>query len=410
MANLPTRNILYFGPSRAQFAELLEPMPRIPSARPEAICVDPGGGELWSWRAVLHAPPCVESLSSQFVNLMVVDLRCSGDQVCFARQRDDCMRLLDALDAVDDVETRYPLDHILLLVSGVDDEQVVQTIVEAGGRGIRNVLRVNSCGDASGQLTTSAFADRVMGRIRQIFGAPRRRKRALCAAGGGITGIYFELGALKCLDDCLSNNAINHFDMYFGISAGAVVTSLLAVGYSIDEMMAAISLSSGHDSRRRAGRDHVPTGRLPALDLRLFQARNLDGRELLARLGVALKAGFGTLTRLARGRLPTLETVFLDYSNLVGPPFRTSRFGQELTSALSAPGATNDFRQLATKLYIGATDQDTRLPVLFGDSGYDAVPISQAVQASFAINPGLYRAEHRRSLLRRRRGDTHREL
>jgi hypothetical protein len=49
------------------------------------------------------------------------------------------------------------------------------------------------------------------------------------------------MGALKCLADCLPPGALNAFDMYFGISAGAVLTGILANGYSIDEFMASIA-------------------------------------------------------------------------------------------------------------------------------------------------------------------------
>ena len=46
---------------------------------------------------------------------------------------------------------------------------------------------------------------------------------ALCASGGGITGLYFELGALKCFEDCCSPGTLNALDLYFGISAGGVI-------------------------------------------------------------------------------------------------------------------------------------------------------------------------------------------
>jgi predicted acylesterase/phospholipase RssA len=55
----------------------------------------------------------------------------------------------------------------------------------------------------------------------------------------------------------------------------------------------------------------------------------------------------------------------------------------------SAPGRSNDFRQLANRLYVVAVDLDTGEPVQFGAPGYDHVPISRAVQASSAL-PGLY--------------------
>ena len=55
----------------------------------------------------------------------------------------------------------------------------------------------------------------------------------------------------------------------------------------------------------------------------------------------------------------------------------------------SQAGRTNDFRQLAHKLYLVATDLDTGESLAFGTPGLDDVPISRAVQASAAL-PGLF--------------------
>jgi NTE family protein len=55
----------------------------------------------------------------------------------------------------------------------------------------------------------------------------------------------------------------------------------------------------------------------------------------------------------------------------------------------AADGRTNDFRKLAAKLYIVATELNTGHSVRFGEPGYDHIPISRAIQASTAL-PGLY--------------------
>jgi len=71
--------------------------------------------------------------------------------------------------------------------------------------------------------------------------------------GGGITGLYFEIGALKCLEDCCSTGTLNACDLYFGISAGSVVTGMLANGFTVGEIMAGIAGVEG--------------GRIPPFDL-----------------------------------------------------------------------------------------------------------------------------------------------
>jgi len=60
-----------------------------------------------------------------------------------------------------------------------------------------------------------------------------------------------------------------------------------------------------------------------------------------------------------------------------------------LRYVFSGAGRTNDFRQLARKLYLVATDLDTGESIAFGSHGLDDVPISHAVQASAAL-PGLF--------------------
>jgi NTE family protein len=60
-----------------------------------------------------------------------------------------------------------------------------------------------------------------------------------------------------------------------------------------------------------------------------------------------------------------------------------------LRKLFERPGRTNDFRRLQRRLVLVATDLDTGEAAPFGRPGYDAVPISRAVQASAAL-PGLY--------------------
>ena len=62
---------------------------------------------------------------------------------------------------------------------------------------------------------------------------------------------------------------------------------------------------------------------------------------------------------------------------------------EQLRRLFSAPGRTNDFRQLKRKLVLVATDLDSGDPAPFGQPGLDQVPISKAVQASAAM-PGLF--------------------
>jgi len=60
-----------------------------------------------------------------------------------------------------------------------------------------------------------------------------------------------------------------------------------------------------------------------------------------------------------------------------------------LKDLFAAPGRTNDFRRLSSRLYLVATNLDTGNPVAFGAPGHDHVPISRAIEASSAL-PGLF--------------------
>jgi NTE family protein len=58
--------------------------------------------------------------------------------------------------------------------------------------------------------------------------------------------------------------------------------------------------------------------------------------------------------------------------------------------SLAEAGRVNDFRQLDKELYLTATDLDTCERLVFGDKGWDDVPISKAVECSTAL-PIVYK-------------------
>ena len=220
------------------------------------------------------------------------------------------------------------------------------------------------------------FARHVLGEMEQMTESRTAGKRALCLSGGGITGLYFELGALKCFEDCCSPGALNELDLYFGISSGAVVTGMLANGYSVSEFMAGIA---GHEG-----------GRIPPLDLKLLDAAHLDAHGVTAPLRQLVSIVGGGLVELLRGRLPfSLESLVFEYGDLFHAPFNTGGFESLLRRAFRAPGCSNDFRTLRRRLFIGATDQDSKEHVLFGEPPFDRVPISRAIQGSMSLNPAF---------------------
>lgn len=308
-----------------------------------------------------HPAEALRLFESRYVHLLVVDLRAAPMAG---------LALLDRLDDIDDIEARYGFHRIVALVSATESERTDQLLVDLGARGVRTVLREGA------SESPRQFAQRIEREGMALIARRHRGKRALCAAGGGVTGIYFELGALKCLDDCLPPGTVSSFDMYFGISAGAVVTSLLANGYSPDEVMAAI-----------AG---VPGGRVPALDFRITRLGHVNYRDLGRHLLGGAASALRQLWAIARRRNgANLSSLLLELADSVGPPFHSKAFERMLRNVLVQPGATNDFRELPYPLFVGATDQDARRHLLFGSEGRRGTPISRAVQASLSINPAF---------------------
>ncbi len=324
---------------------------------------------------VLRSPSrALQELHHIYFNLVVLDLRETPGAPVPVRAFEKGMDFLTLMDQEMDVELRYSFRRILALVSSSDSRKVDEKIRILGTRGVGAVLREPFTCEVGTKGEPRNFARDLLDQIIRITGDRKVGSMALCAAGGGITGIYFEMGALKCLSDCLSPGAINSFDMYFGISAGAVVTGAVANGYSIEEFMASI-----------AG---VPGGRIPPVSFSLLQLPHINLSTFVSPIRtIAQKLG-SSLGVLGNGEAGSaLESVFLGYSDFLRAPFKAEGFEKLLHQMFSQAGATNNFKRLKTRLYIGATDQDARTHVLFGDHPYDDVPISRAIEASISINP-----------------------
>jgi predicted acylesterase/phospholipase RssA len=384
-AGKPVRKrILYFAPSRTHSDSFFGVLGSVPGA----VRSRENGGTAFRFDDITlrfalrqDAVEAHEALHHGYYNAVVLDLRTlSGRSTRLEEHFEKTMRLLDLMDAEPDIELRYGFHRILALISGHDSAQVDDLIRRLGSRGIGHVLRdptVCYLDSSCSRLPSPAdFGQLVVDDLVRMTTAGKKGSRALCASGGGITGLYFELGALKCLADCLPPGALNAFDMYFGISAGAVLSGILANGYSVDEFMAAIA---GH-----------PCERVPKVDLSLLKVAHVNLASLVMPFENAFRGFARTLSDVVRGQAnPSLSSLFLDYSDLLTAPFQADGYEAMLRYLFTQPGATNDFRKLHRRLYIGATDQDAREHVLFGEPGFDNVPVSQAIQASLSINPAF---------------------
>lgn len=208
---------------------------------------------------------------------------------------------------------------------------------------------------------------------------PRRKKLrqariGLAVAGGGPVGGMYELGALRALDEAIEGLRLTDLDVYVGVSSGAFLASGLANQLTTADMCR-IFLT-----------DDVEQGRFrPEVFLRpAFQ-------EYLRRAaGIPQMIGSWLLDII---RNPE-DNKWTDVVGRLGAIIPTGLFDNAeierfLRTIFASYGRTNDFRELAHRLYVIAVDIDSGEAVRFGSTGHDAVPISKAVQASSAL-PGLY--------------------
>jgi predicted acylesterase/phospholipase RssA len=195
----------------------------------------------------------------------------------------------------------------------------------------------------------------------------------LALAGGGPLGAVYEIGALCALDEALEGLAFTELDCYVGVSAGGFIAAGLANGITPRELCAAFIENDGEE-------DDVFRPSLllrPAWGEIASRLASVPGLTAQAAYRYAFKRRslIGAFERLGRA-LPT-------------GLFTNAPLEAQLRRVFSAPGRTNDFRQLKHKLVLVATDLDSGQAAPFGQPGWDHVPISRAVQASAAL-PGLF--------------------
>ena len=207
---------------------------------------------------------------------------------------------------------------------------------------------------------------------------PRRTDAAprigLAIAGGGPIGAMYELGALRALDEACDGLDLTRLDCYVGVSSGAFFAAGLANRMDSAELCRIFISGDSADVSFRP-----ETFLRPALPEYLRRAAAIP--RLAAKLTQDVLSGRGDsrwsdlVTRVG-GLVPT-------------GLFDNAEIERFLRDVFTRHGRSNDFRELDRPLYVIGVDLDSGEAVRFGDTGWDAVPISQAVQASSAL-PGLY--------------------
>jgi NTE family protein len=195
----------------------------------------------------------------------------------------------------------------------------------------------------------------------------------LALAGGGPLGAIYEIGALCALEEAVIGLDLNQLDGYVGVSAGGFVAAGLANGMTPRQLCDAFIGSDGP----RADVIHPTIFFRPAL--------GEFARRLATLPGLMAQAGYGLVFK-RRSLLATLERLG---RALPAGLFSSAALEAQMRRVLSAPGRSNDFRQLQRRLVLVATDLDSGQTAPFGQPGWDHVPISEAIAASAAL-PGLF--------------------
>ena len=207
-----------------------------------------------------------------------------------------------------------------------------------------------------------------------MSGRRRKEKLGIALAGGGPLGAIYEIGALVALEKALRGVTLADLDVYVGVSSGAFVAAGLANGIAPLEMHAMFILDRSHHDPFEP--DLLLRPAFAEYAQRLMRMPELIQAAAFSYFGTSLTSGFvESFTRLTR--------------SLPNGVFDNDAIAAYLRRLFSQPGRTNDFRELAHKLFVVATDLDSGKSAPFGAPGLDHVPISEAVKASAAL-PGLY--------------------
>jgi NTE family protein len=212
-------------------------------------------------------------------------------------------------------------------------------------------------------------------RRKRPKGRKRPSKTALVLGGGGFTGGVYEIGALRALDLLAVNSTVNNFDVYVGTSAGSFVATMLANGVTPDEMMQVINRQTPSDLE----------------DLDLDKALRFNYLGFLQKAAMLPLRTIELLRRLVQmGEFSAIDIGVGLAEALPTGLYSNGGIGDYVEQALDEAGRVNDFRLLDRELYVTATDLDTCERLVFGEPGWDDVPISKAVECSTAL-PVVYK-------------------
>lgn len=187
------------------------------------------------------------------------------------------------------------------------------------------------------------------------------KKTSICISGGGLEGYIYSIGVVNALDDCLLDKETGDFDIFCGVSSGAIIASTLAVGIHSNDLVK--QLYRKHTSLEPLGLNTVFDLAGSEIAKRAFDFvrafSTFDSGELISRLQHSVPTGF----------------------------FKGEKLKKFFEKQMRHFGIDDNMTSLKKELYISVTDQDTGENIVFGEEPWKDIKISQAIRASTALPP-----------------------
>jgi len=240
-------------------------------------------------------------------------------------------------------------------------------------------------------------------------------KIALVLSGGGISGGAFKLGGLQALSSFMLNRNVREFDIYVGVSAGALLAAFIANGVSTEELAKSFEGVRGRidpiplskiyslnyiDFLKNPIQTVGDTlGWLPKFGLNFLMSNNIFRNEFRKMLfKVFTDPSYESAQELFRYCLQksrlNIRNPSLPWGFIPNGIFSTDRFEWAIRKNLEKNGLHNNFKELYKKtgreLYIFAMNLNNAEREVFGHDENNRAPISKAMQASIAI-PVFYK-------------------
>lgn len=197
------------------------------------------------------------------------------------------------------------------------------------------------------------------------------KKVALVLAGGGVTGVAFEMGVLRAMNEVWLNRTVNNFDLYVGTSAGAFVASLLASGVPLNTLYG------------RMRTDMAFLGECGPFATLFPNVGEVLEKSLLLPLTMLNATGAFFKSRNPLTGIRRAAEEFLP-SGL----FDTRMIQRYLYNLYRKYGVGNDMRNLPHELHIVVTDLENGERTVFNRD--NPAPLEKATAASCAL-PLIYR-------------------